>query len=92
MKTSCRLLRRVFASLIVLVVCTTLSGLTRDARAGCLREWKQCGDCFKQKFNKAARGFDLSGIADAYVDAIDCDIDLFHCLVLGSHHTNPCAL
>lgn len=86
--TSIRLLRAA-APLLALVM--TVAGAL-PAAAGCLREYGQCGDCAKKAMRDAIWDLDLEGALDAYVDAADCDIDLFHCIVLGQHHSYECGI
>lgn len=63
------------------------------AEAGCFREFRQCADCAKQRANKAWAERDLNEYFDAVADAMDCQVDLYHCIFLGKHHTyGPCAL
>lgn len=76
----------------LLLAAITLLALPGSATAGCLREFGNCGDCAEQALGKAIRDLDIGGIADAYVDGIDCDLDLMHCLVWGHHHTYDCGL
>lgn len=62
------------------------------ASAGCLSEYGDCGDCAKQALRDAFWEGDLEDFMDAYVDGIDCDIDLAHCLLYGHHHDYSCGV
>ena len=63
-----------------------------SSQAGCLSEFGDCGDCAEKAMWAAFRGFDIGGMGDAYVDALDCDIDLIHCLLYAHHHTYVCSV
>ncbi len=63
-----------------------------SSQAGCLREFGDCGDCVEKAMAAAFRGFDIGGIMDAYVDALDCEIDLIHCLLYAQHHNYGCSV
>ncbi len=73
-------------AVMAIAVMALTAGLATSADAGCLREWGQCGDCAERKMWDAIMNLDFGQAADAYVDAADCDIDLFHCLVYADHH------
>jgi len=60
------------------------------ASAGCLREYGRCGDCAERAMSAAIWDLDARGVLDAYVDAVDCDIDLLHCILYDSHHSYSC--
>ena len=63
-----------------------------SSQAGCLREFGDCGDCAQKAMYDAFRGFKLGDMADAYVDALDCEIDLIHCLLYAHHHDYACSV
>ena len=69
-----------------------LPAFAAPAQAGCLREWEGCGDCARRAYWRAVRNLDLKGVGDAFTDAVDCDIDLFHCISMAVHHTYVCAV
>ena len=75
-------------SAMVLAVIAVVAGLATGAdAAGCLREFGQCGDCAEDKLWEGIRNVDLSKVADAYVDGLDCEIDLMHCILYAHHHS-----
>lgn len=76
----------------LLATLALLPALAAPAEAGCAREWQKCGDCAERAFWSAVRRLDYGGASDAYVDAVDCDIDFYHCLVFAHHHTYICAV
>jgi len=73
------------------VVLVSVAGAA-PAAAGCLKEYGECGDCAEKALIGAIWDLDLGGMLDAYVDAMDCDIDLAHCLVYDSHHNYECGI
>ena len=75
---------------IVLATAMGLLGAVAPASAGCLREFGKCGDCARGAMRDAILGGSIEDAMDAYVDAIDCDIDLLHCILYDSHHTYAC--
>lgn len=77
------------AAALMLAVVLTLAGST-TAYAGCLREYGECGDCARQAMIDAILDTDIGDAIDAYVDGVDCDIDLFHCILYDSHHSYSC--
>jgi len=78
---------RTAAILLVTIVGLVAAG---PASAGCLREFGKCGDCAERAMNAALWDLDPGGVLDAYVDGVDCDIDLLHCIVYDSHHSYSC--
>jgi hypothetical protein len=78
----------------VLLIATValMPALAAPAEAGCLREWESCGACATKAYWRAVRNLDGKGAADAFTDAIDCDIDLFHCIAMAVHHNYVCAV
>lgn len=77
---------------LALLACGSLApGLVGQATAGCLREWDACGECVRKAARRAVRDADVGELLWAVVDGIDCDIDLYHCVVLGQHHRYVCA-
>lgn len=82
---------RLRPAVVALLTATVLS-LPVAASAGCLKEFGECGDCAEKALERAIWDLDLGGMADAYVDGIDCDIDLMHCLLMGQHHTYSCGI
>ena len=77
---------------VILLVTASLVSLPGTAAAGCLREFGNCGDCAEAALRSAIWSLDLGGIADAYVDGIDCDLDLMHCILWGQHHNYSCSI
>ena len=73
-------------ALMAIAVTALTAGLAAPADAGCLREYGSCGDCAERKLWRAFRSLNFRKAAEAYVDAADCDIDLFHCLLYAHHH------
>ncbi len=74
-------------ALMAIAVSALTVGLAAPADAGCLTEWGRCGDCAERRLYRALRNRDFGEAVDAYVDAADCDIDLFHCLLYAHHHS-----
>jgi len=81
-------LQRAIALAIIVVLASLASAA--PAEAGCLREWDACGDCAKRALYAALVNLDFEAFEDAYVDGIDCDIDVIHCLMFDRHHTYKC--
>ena len=77
------------ACALLAVASVSLAG-AQPAAAGCLKEYGQCGDCAQEAMVDALFDLDVGGAIDAYVDAMDCDIDLFHCILFDSHHDYSC--
>ena len=75
---------------LALIVVLTSLAIAAPAEAGCLREWEACGDCAEQALWKAIFDLDFEGLGDAYVDGLDCHIDLIHCLMFDRHHQYKC--
>lgn len=86
---STRFKPRPFAT-ILLVTLALCAAATGEVRAGCLSEWDKCGTCAAKRGRQALHNLDLAALASAWADAIDCDIDLVHCIVLGKHHRYRC--
>ena len=84
--------KNLFLCVALLTAALLLPTLASSASAGCLREWQDCGECATKAFWRAMGRLDPGGAMDAYVDAVDCDIDLFHCVVLAVHHNYVCAV
>jgi hypothetical protein len=78
----------------VLLITTValLPALAAPAEAGCIREWEGCGVCATRSYWRAIRNLDLKGAGHAFADAIDCDIDMFHCVAMAVHHNYVCAV
>jgi hypothetical protein len=76
----------------ILVAAATVLSLPSSAAAGCLREFGDCGDCAEAALGRAFWSLDLGGVADAWVDGIDCDLDLMHCILWGQHHDYDCGI
>jgi len=78
----------------VLLITTValLPALAAPAEAGCIREWQGCGECASKAYWRALRRLDPKGAGEAFADAIDCDIDLFHCVAMAVHHNYVCAV
>ena len=85
-------LMNVRSALALLLVAATMLALPASATAGCLREFGDCGDCAEQALARAFWNLDPGGMADAWVDGIDCDIDLMHCMLWGQHHDYECGI
>ena len=79
------------AAIVMAAALGSLSGVA-PANAGCLREYGKCGDCARAAMIDAIRGKSIDDAMDAYVDAIDCDIDLMHCILNDSHHSYECGV
>ncbi len=79
-------------STALLLAAVTLLSFPSSAAAGCLREFGDCGDCAEQALLEAIWSLDPGGVADAWVDGIDCDLDLMHCILWGQHHEYECGL
>lgn len=77
---------------VILLITAALVSVPGSASAGCLREFGACGDCAEAAMGRAIWSLDFGGIADAYVDGIDCDLDLMHCILWGAHHNYSCAI
>ncbi len=77
---------------ILIMTVALLPALVAPAQAGCLREWEGCGNCATRAYWRAVRNLDGKGMGDAFVDALDCDIDLFHCIAMAVHHNYVCAV
>ena len=71
---------------IALVATLSLLAAVAPANAGCLREYGNCGDCARAAIWRAIFDFEFEDATDAWVDGIDCDIDLLHCLLYDNHH------
>ena len=82
---------RFVLGVFLIMTVALLPALVAPAQAGCLREWEKCGDCATRAYWRAVRNLDLGAAGDAFVDALDCDIDLFHCMAMAVHHTYTCA-
>ena len=83
-------LRKFRLLLCAVTVLGLLAATPTAALAGCLKEFGDCGDCAESAMLNALSNFDLGGAMDAYVDGIDCDIDLYHCVLIGQHHGYSC--
>lgn len=68
------------------------SALPNIAEAGCLTEQRGCRRCASRMLKKAMFRFSAIGILEANVALWDCDIDLYHCVILGQHHGAKCAV
>lgn len=80
-------IRTAVLGLFVLVV--SLSSL-RAAEAGCLAEFRTCGGCAERRFDRGFWNLDFEEMAYAFEDALDCEIDLIHCIGFGQHHRYRC--
>ena len=80
---------RTIRAAAALVIVATLS-LAPAAYAGCLTEFKFCGDCATKHMYNAMRELDFGGMADAQLEGWDCEIDLFHCVMYAHHHDYTC--
>lgn len=63
-----------------------------EAQAGCLTEQDDCSNCARGALWEAMKKMSFGGIRRANMALMDCSIDLYHCMVLGSHHNYACAL
>jgi len=63
-----------------------------SSQAGCLKEFGECGDCAEAAMLDALRRYDPGDFMDSYVDALDCEIDLIHCLLYAQHHSYNCKI
>jgi len=86
--TPIRLLR---AAALVLAVVITLAN-AMPAAAGCMVEYDKCGDCARKHLRDAILSLDFGGLEDAYLEGVDCDIDMVHCVMLGMHHDYQCGI
>lgn len=69
------------------VVTATLLAGVDSAQAGCFAEFDECGECVVKRFRE---NLTFWGYIDGVRDGIDCEIDLYHCIVLGAHHKYDC--
>jgi len=77
--------------LTIFALVTVLSaGAALPASAGCLQEWADCGACAKRHMRQAVWNLNPWGIADAFTEALDCDIDLLHCVLMARGHEYSC--
>ncbi|MFW6198460.1 MAG: hypothetical protein ACOC5E_01415 [Acidobacteriota bacterium] len=60
------------------------------AETGCLRTYDDCAGCAHRMLRKAIIRLDLPGIREANFYLGDCVIELYHCVLLGSHTTLAC--
>lgn len=77
------------AGLLLVIVSSALPSV---AEAGCLTEQRGCRSCASRMLKKAMFRFSVIGILEANVALWDCDIDLYHCIILGQHHDAACAV
>lgn len=77
---------------IVLATVLGLLSAVAPASAGCLRDYGSCGDCAERAMIDAIWNLSIRDAMDAYVDKIDCDIDLMHCILYDSHHSYGCGV
>ena len=83
---------KVILGVMLITTVALLPAFTAPAEAGCLREWEGCGECANRAYWRALRNLDLKGAGEAFTDAIDCDIDLYHCVAMAVHHNYVCAV
>ena len=84
-------LQRALAALVAITVAIGVVLATPStAAAGCLREWDDCGECAINAMAESFKNRDFGGFQDAYVDMLDCDIDLIHCIIYAQHHQYSC--
>ena len=69
-----------------------LMALAPNVSAGCFREYNTCIDCAQEKAWAAVKSLDLGGFMDAQADAVDCQIDTYHGVILGKHHEYRCSI
>jgi hypothetical protein len=77
---------RFVLGVLLITTIALLPALVAPAEAGCLREWEGCGGCASKAYWRALRRLDIRGMGDAFTDAVDCDIDLFHCVAMAVDH------
>lgn len=77
-------------AVVTLVTIFSLSSIPA-AEAGCLSEYRECGNCANKRFNRALWNLDFDEMSRAFDDALDCEIDLMHCIFFGQHHQYSCA-
>jgi hypothetical protein len=78
------------AAALLLAVGATLFPLV--AEAGCMLEFEDCADCAKKMMRAGFKRRDLDLMLDGWGLAVDCEIDLYHCIVLGKHHETRCRI
>ncbi len=84
--------RGMWRGALVAMVLVVMLVVPLYAEAGCLGEHSECRKCARQALRRSVWRLDLGGIRDANIAMWDCDIDLYHCVLLGSHHDFACAL
>lgn len=62
------------------------------AEAGCMMEFQDCADCAKKMMRTGLRSRNLGLMMDGWGLAVDCEIDLYHCILLGKHHETRCRI
>lgn len=82
---------KLFAIALVLVL-TAGAAAQVLANTGCLTAYEDCTDCAQQMLKRAMVRFDGEGIRDANFFLADCVIELYHCVLLGSHDPLTCPL
>ena len=73
-------------ALVLTVVLGSSVLLPGAALGGCLSEYNSCRNCALAKLMRSIKNIDFWGIIEAQSDATDCQIDLYHCILLGQHH------
>ncbi len=76
--------------LALLVIGSTLVPAT--AEAGCFAELDSCMSCARKYMWEGIKGLNPSLIIDANIMMWDCNLDVYHCIVLGKHHRYGCAI
>lgn len=84
--------------LVIAIVALIVTGLPDTATAfdreggrrerGCFQEFQECADCVDRLKRKAIKKRDWQLLQEAFTLALDCNIDLYHCIFLGKHHPN----
>lgn len=73
-----------------LLVVAAVATVPRPATAGCLLEYDGCSGCAQRMLWEGTRTLNPSLIREANLYQADCSIDLWHCMMFGSHHTYRC--
>ncbi len=66
--------------------------LPATAEAGCFGELDSCMNCARKYLWEGIKGLSASLIRDANVMMWDCNLDVYHCIILGKHHRYGCAI
>ena len=80
------------AIVALLVLVAGMVVVATNAEAGCLVENRGCTQCARGSMWQAMKNLSPSGIEDANLQLWDCSIDMYHCVLLGQHHSYSCAV